>query len=153
MKKLFVLFLILGYCLNGIAIKPTGGWVVSNASRMDIKRVHFGVAKARIVLADGEKKSVPIDQLSSYSIDGKVFDKLPLYKNGKPTGHTVFMELVKTRGDYSLYKYTYIDNDLIPQYENVKKAFVFNGDKLQLEVDEKTLPDVCNFFGLKGAIE
>jgi hypothetical protein len=153
MKKLFVLFLFLGYCLNGIANKPTGGWVVTNASKMDVKRVNFGITKARIVLKSGEKKAIPIDQLSSYSIDGKVFDKLPLYKNGKPTGRTVFMELVRSRGDYSLYKYSYLDIDLIPQNEKVDRAFVFNGDKLQLEVDEKSLPNICNFFGLKGAIE
>jgi len=153
MKKLFVLFLVAGYCLTGRAGEPTKSSVVTDAGKMDAKRVDVGTTKARIVLTNGEIKSIPIEQLSSYSIDGKVFNKVPLYRNGKSTGRTVFMELVKTRDGFNLYKYEYWDIESAKPYEKIKTAYLFNRDNFQMQVDEKTLADVCNFFGLKGSVE
>jgi hypothetical protein len=153
MKKLFVLVLISGYCLSGRAGEPAKSSVVTDAGKMEAKRVEVGATKARIVLVNGEKKSIPIDQLSSYIINGIEFNKVPLYKNGKSTGRTVFMELVKTRDGFNLYKYEYWDIESAKPYEKIKTAYLFNGDKFQMQLDEKTLPDVCNFFGLKGSVE
>src|SRR5664279_2102612 len=153
MKKLFVLILVAGYCLTGKAGEPTKSSVVTDAGKMDAKRVEVGTTKARVVLVNGEKKSIPITQLSSYMIDGKVFDKMPLYKNGKSTGRLVFMELVRTRDGFNLYKYEYWDIESAKPYEMIKTAYLFNGDNFQMQIDEKTLADVCNFFGLKGSVE
>jgi hypothetical protein len=153
MKKLLVLFLLAGYCITAGADEPTVSLVTGDAGKIDAKKVDVGATKVKVVLMNGEKKSIPIDQLKSYSTNGKEFRKLPMYKNGKPTGQTVFMELVKTRGDYSLYKYEYWDNDLIKDDKKVRTAFLFNNDEFQMQVDEKTLLNVCNFFGLTGVIE
>jgi hypothetical protein len=153
MKKLFVFLMVAGYCLSGRAGEPAKSSVITDAGKMDAKRVEVGTTKARIVLVTGEKKSIPIDQLSSYIINGTVFNKVPLYKNGKSTGRSVFMELVKTRDGFNLYKYEYWDIESAKPYEKIKTAYLFNGDKFQMQLDEKTLADVCNFFGLKGSVE
>jgi len=153
MKKLVIFLIVAGYCLSGKAGEPSKSGVVTDAGRMDAKRVEVGTTKARVVLANGEKKSIPIDQLSSYNIGGKVFNKVPLYKNGKSTGRTVFMELIKTLDGFNLYQFEYWDIESAKPYEKIKAAYLFNGDKFQMQLDEKTLADVCNFFGLKGSVE
>src|SRR5665647_2984529 len=99
MKKLLVLLVAAGYCLASMAAEPTGSWILSNSGKMDVKKINLGSFKARIMLENGKKLIIPIEQLNSYSINGKEFNKMPLYKNGKPSGEMVFMELIGTQGE------------------------------------------------------
>ncbi len=98
MKKLFILLLAAGYCLAGIAAEPAGSWIMSKSGKMNMKSISFGISNARIVLESGKVLKLPIEQISSYSVEGKIFDKMPLYKFGKPTGETAFMELIGIPG-------------------------------------------------------
>jgi hypothetical protein len=148
MKKIFVIVLLAGYCLTGIASKPAA-WVNSKTGKIDIKKIALSGTKARIVLNDGKKMILPIDQVLAYSVDGKIFEHMPLYKNGKATGKTAFMELIKTRSGLGIYQYSYWDMSSDPVY----KAFVYKGDQMELELDQKTLPNVCKFFAVKGVIK
>ena len=68
------------------------------------------------------------------------------YKNGKPTGHKQFMELIKVNGGLSLYKTTTFNADLgtaVDQYN------VYKGEDLYLALDNKSIPNVFNFFNVK----
>ena len=154
MKKLFVLLLAVGYCLASFSFEPAASWILSNAGKMNIKKISISVSKARIVLENGNKLTIPIDQISSYSVNGKVFNKLPLYKDGKPTGQMAFMELIKTSGGSSLYQYGMTDDFVSPnlQVRNYN-YFLYNGDKLQQELDEKSLPDIFKSFGITCVYE
>jgi hypothetical protein len=151
MKKLFVLLVAAVYCLGGIAAEPTGSWIFSNTGKMNMKKISFGVSKAKIVLENGKKLTIPITQLSSYSVNGKVFNKLPLYKNGKPTGQMVFMELIGTQGELSLYRYESFNFESVKPHDIVVNFAIYNGDKLHLSLTDKTLPNVCKYFGLQLA--
>jgi len=154
MKKLFILLLVVGYCFASISSEPAGSWILSNAGKMNMKKISIGVSKARIVLENGSKLTIPIDQISSYSLNGKVFNKLPLYKDGKSTGQMVFMELIKSSGETSLYKYGMTDDFVSPnlQVRNYN-YFLYNGDKLQQELDQKSLPDIFKSFGITCVYE
>jgi hypothetical protein len=47
------------------------------------------------VLENGEKMTVALEDLDSYSIDGKIYNKKMLYKNGMPTGTEEYMQPIK----------------------------------------------------------
>jgi hypothetical protein len=150
MKKLLVLLLVAGYCLTGIATEPASSWIMSASGKMDVKRINLGTFKARIVLENGKKLTIPIDQLDTYSVNGKVFNKLPLYKNGKPTGQMVFMELLKTQGELSLYRCTdYIYEPFTTPLKETYNLLIYKGDKLHLAVDEKSMANISRYFDVK----
>ena len=63
-----------------------GSWVISNEGKIDVKKISFRDTKTTLLLENGKKLSIPNDQIKSYSLNGKVFKKLPLYLDGKTTG-------------------------------------------------------------------
>jgi hypothetical protein len=148
MKKILVLVLLAGYCIAGIASKPAS-WVSTNNGKIDAKKMAVGIKRARIVTTDGKTMLLPLDQINAYSIDGRVFENMPLYKDGKPTGKTAFMELIKSRNGLAIYQYV----SSAPIDYDIYEAFVYKGAQLQLELDEKTLPNACNFFAVKGEVK
>jgi hypothetical protein len=100
-------------------------------------------------LHDGKKMVLPLDQINSYSLDGKVFNKLNLYKDGKPTNRMVFMELLKTRDGSSLYKY-YRTNIESP-YDCY---YIYRGDQFCFALDEsmepKKIKNLFRYFGIQA---
>jgi len=146
MKKLAILISGTLFCLAGIAAESSDSWVIAGKDRISCDKVNVGISKARITLDNGEKMTLPVKQIDAYASDGMVFDRKMVYRNGKPTGHTQFMELMKVRNGLSLYKTTAFDVDLgtaVDQYN------VYKGEELYLELDRKTMPNVFNFFNIK----
>jgi hypothetical protein len=154
MKKSIVLFSIILFCLSGIAKDLSASWVLTTEGKMNCKKINIGYNKARVVLENGQKKTIPVDLINSYTLNGKVFNKLPLYQVGKQTNKMVFMELIKTKSDLSLYKYEYFNYgrsayDFKDLNAKLFSYFLYdNGRKLLMELDEKSLLNVCKLFGL-----
>jgi hypothetical protein len=146
MKKLAILISGTLFCLAGMAAESSDSWVIAGKDRISCDKVNVGIAKARITLDNGEKMTLPVNQIDSYSSNGMVFDRKMVYKNGKATGHKEFMELLKINGDLSLYKTTTFDADLGTAVDVYN---VYKGDELYLKLDEKTIPSVFNFFRVK----
>ncbi len=150
MKKLAILISGTLFCLAGMAAESTDSWVKAGKERISCDKVNVGIAKARITLDNGEKMTLPVEQIDAYSADGMVFASKMVYKNGKATGHKQFMELMKVKGDLSLYRTTKFNSDLgtaVDQY------IVYKGEELYLELDRKTIPNVFNFFNVKYTIK
>jgi hypothetical protein len=145
MKKLGALISVIVFCVSGIAKEPGISWVSTSEGKMNCKKIHIGYYTARVVLENGQKKTIPIDLISSYTLNGKEFTRLPLYKDGKPTGERVFMELVTACYNLNLYKYEYTNTNM---YGNAVLYFLYEGDKLHLALDEKSLPNIWDHFGL-----
>ena len=146
MKKLAILISGTLFCLAGMAAESSDSWVISGKDRISCDKVNVGIAKARITLDNGEKMTLPVNQIDAYSADGMVFDRKMVYRNGKPTGHKEFMELIKINGDLSLYKTTTFDDDLGTAVDVYN---VYKGDNLYLKLDNKSMPSVFNFFRVK----
>jgi hypothetical protein len=146
MKKLAILISGTLFCLAGMAAESSDSWVVAGKDRISCDKVNVGIAKARITLDNGEKMTLPLDQINSYSSDGMVFNKKMVYKNGKATGRKEFMELIKINGDLSLYKTTQFNADL---GTTVDVYNVYKGENLYLKLDNKSMPSVLNFFNVK----
>ena len=151
MKRHVVLISLILFCFSGIARDLGESWVITNKGKMDCSKVRLGYNKARVVLENGQKAAITFSTISSYSQNGKVFVKLPLYRNGKPTNQSAFMELVKTSGNLSLYRLMYRDMALPVPDNTYFRYFLYDGKKLHLALDDRTLPNICVFLGLNYA--
>ncbi len=148
MKKLLVVCSLVLIAYSGTTRDIPVTWLGTAERKFDCQRINFGLSKARVVLKNGQKLLVPINSIQSYSIEGKEFTKLPVYRNNRPTGQSAFFELVKTRGELSLYRTEM--HDIVASDLNTKiyRYYLYKGDKLHLALDEQTLPNVCEAFGL-----
>ncbi len=160
MKKLLLLFLAAGICLSGLAIEPTGGWYVTSSGKTDCRKITMGMNKARIELPDGKKFSLPIEEITSYSIEGKIYNKMQLYENGKPTDQMVFMELVKSHEDCNLYRFEqsiYEQDDRMTSVTTCCKYYVYRGDQFQMAIDQNSTQEevqkVCKYFNLQAILQ
>jgi hypothetical protein len=149
MKKLIVIVSVAMFYIAGFAATPNSSWIVSDEGRISCEKINIGVSKARIVLENGEKITVPLEKISSYSLNGMVFDKKMLYIDGKPTGQTSFMQLIKSRNGFSLYKNVAFDPESIDPLKEYYSFYVYADDKFHLALDEKLLPSVFHFFNVK----
>jgi hypothetical protein len=146
MKKLAILISGTLFCIAGMAAESSDSWVKSGKDRIRCDKVNIGISKARIKLDNGEKMTLPVDQIESYSSNGMVFAKKMVYSDGKPTGHKEFMELIKINGDLSLLRTTNFDANL---GTSVDVYNVYKGEDLYLKLDNKSMPSVLNFFKVK----
>jgi hypothetical protein len=135
MKKMFTLIFLMSYCFLGFADDPTGSWVISNEGKIEGKKINVRETKTTLLLENGKKLNIPNDQIVSYSLNGKVFKKLPLYLDGKITEKLVFMELVKNQNDMTLYRY---NSSSYNPYQKVVSFLLYKGDQLVFQYDEKS---------------
>jgi hypothetical protein len=148
MKTITVLFVAILFSLSGMARDRGNSWVITNDGKINCKKVNLGYNKARIVLENGEKTSVAFNAISSLSVNGKTFNKLPLYENGKLTKKMAFMELIKTQGELSMYKLGYRDLGAADPDAVSFRYFLYKGNKMHLEMDERSLANICLHFGI-----
>lgn len=148
MKKTLLFLLIIAYCVTGNAIIPENSWIVSKDGLMNCKQISVKNSKVKILLFDGNYITVPLNQINSYSKNGKVFRRLILYRNGEPTKRMEFMQLLKSRDGYCLYKYNPYDPGL--PYDCY---YIYKDDKLCYALDEslnhKRIINLLQYFGFR----
>jgi hypothetical protein len=150
MKKLVVLVAVAMFYLAGYADSPSASWYVSSGEpRISCEKINLGISNARIVLENGEKITVPFEKLSSYSLDGNVYEKKMVYLNGKPTGKMSYMRLIKSHNGYNLYESNEFVFESVDPLQSYKRFYVYKGDDFHLALNEESLPSVFNFFGVK----
>ncbi len=149
MKKLIVLVAATLFCIACLASVPSNSISNYGEERVNCKRIRVGVHKAHVTLINGEKKIIPLDDLESYVVNGRIYEKKELYRYGRFTSETAFMQLLKKRGGFSFYKNEELDPEKVGTDKSMDVFYVYNGDELYLRVDRKTLPNACNFFGMK----
>lgn len=151
MKKVLLLILTFAYCFVGISTISADPWVITKDGKMDCRQVSVKYSKALIILQDGSKISMPLAQINSYSTDSKLFNRLSLYQNGKPSGRKEFMQLLSTREDYCLYKYYHQDAET-PYY----CYYIYKGDQLCYSLDETMAPsrikNLFQYFGFRAEL-
>jgi predicted CopG family antitoxin len=152
MKKLIVVLSVAVLSIAGFAREPGTRFVVTKDGKFDCKQISFGMQNARIVLTNGKKSTIPIENINSYTVDGKQYDRLEMNKKGKDATSEVFMELVKTRDDLSLYRLSHVDYDSDPAFQTVDNYYVYQNGKLYLALSNKSLPSVLQYFDVKYAI-
>jgi len=141
-KLVYVAVLLCLICLPGAFGASS---VVTPQGRINCRDISIGMNKVHLLLENGKKEAIPINSVNSYSLNSKTYVKLPLYEFGKPSGKTVFMELARNCFNFGLYRYDYINTDLT---DRVSRYFLYDGNKLYLELDDKALENLCSQFNI-----
>ena len=163
MKKLIVLLTLvtLGFNLKAanelhVASNKTGtelSYVIAGGISYFGQEARVIFNRIRMYMEDGVILTVPLRKVDAYSVDGKIFHRLPLVdKNGKERG-TALLELVAERGDLRLYRHSSMDNSLGRWFEdtrgNAGMYFVYKEGEYHVSVDERNFRTVLPFFGVK----
>ena len=160
MKKFFVVSMFFLATIASFSRDIPEAWINTGKNRLDCREINLDYKTARAVLTNGEKISIPVSSIQSYSFDGREFVKMPLFKNNKASGDYKFMELLKTRDDLSLYRLEIseitadVTNKTVVTDPNGKYYFyyLYKDDKLYLEMDNKSLPNVLAAYGFAYSV-
>ncbi len=144
MKKLLVVLVAALICLPGFS---GNDWMETGNGKIDCKRINLRLNKANVVLEDGQKMEVNYRDINSFSQDGKVYVKLRLFEENKPTNKMAFMELVGTWNNLKLVKLS-VENIGFGAATKSSQYYLYNGSKYHLQLDDRSLKNTCNTFGL-----
>lgn len=135
MKKSSILLLIAGLFLSLVTYGQSGQWIKTADEQISCLKINVQKETTKIVLNNGEKKTMPTSTISSYFKDDKLYSKMPLNN-----GDNVFMEFLRTRDDMSLYKY----ND-----SGTARYFVYKGDDIYMELTDANKSGFEKFFNIQ----
>ena len=94
--------------------------------------------------------AVNFRDIKSFSRHGKEFVKLRLYEENKPTKKMAFMEVVGTWNNLKLVKLPMATIGVSSMVKSTQ-YYIYDGTKFHLQLDDRTLRNTCNAFGLDYA--
>jgi hypothetical protein len=153
MKKIIFTMMLVLVSLAGTA-KELDYYVIASGEKLYCSKIRLGAVTTKAVLENGEKVTLRTAEINSYRLNGKIFDKLPVYENNKLTDQKVFMQFVTTRAGLKLYKYTKFEEGIEKTTGSIFKAgpvdyyVVFKGDQFYVAITEKNYANLFNFFGV-----
>lgn len=149
MKKLMLFAATALFFVSGLMAAPVSSWFVTGNDLIPCEKISIGINFAHVVVANGEKLKISLENIESYCSNGKVFNKMVLFKNGQSTNRSVFMQEITSRNGLSLYKNVEYDRDSTDPQKTHDVYYVYNGESLHLALNEKNMPNVFRFYGLK----
>lgn len=144
MKKLLILLALSAVMATGSAVPKA--YYVSFNGKVECNHISLRANRAKVTLPSGQKIFIPLSEIDSYSLNGRVFDKQMLYTDNKPIKR-VYMEKISDRDGFSLYKYsTWLDkSDTMADL-----YFVYKGNQYNSSVTNKNYKYVLPYFGVKS---
>jgi len=118
--------------------------------------INVGKLETKCVLTSGEILSLHNDEILAYKLDGRIFERMPVYDKDKDTGREVFMELIAIKGDHKLFK-MHCSNGCFTVKRSCEKEmgycrlYVFRSGNYHLEITTNNYPTVLQFFDIKTA--
>ena len=163
MKKLIVLLTLVSFgfitkasnepdVASNIAGKDISYVIVSGKSYFSEEaKVMFN--RIRMHKEDGVILKIPLRNVDSYRIDGRIFHRLPLVDRSGNERGSALLELVAERNDLRLYRYSSVDKRLTCWFEDNRGRtgmyFVYKGGEYHVSVDERNFRTLLPFFGVK----
>jgi len=82
-------------------------YAVANGDTLVFAKLIVGSFHIRGNLNSGEKVKIPLRDVDSYSTNGRIMKRLPVYINNQRTSRNGMMELVECTKGIRIYKYEY----------------------------------------------
>lgn len=143
MKKLAIVLLTALFSTTAFCGEPGESWVKTGDGQTPCEKVVVRKDHLSITSTDGKQEQIPLNKVTSYSKNGKVFIKQSIYTGIYQKGDRkseVFMKLIASKDGMDLLKYS--DN------ENGVREFVFNGTQLIQELNKINKKEFHEFFGV-----
>ncbi|MEZ5070729.1 MAG: hypothetical protein R2751_07130 [Bacteroidales bacterium] len=137
MKKVGIV-LLATFVLTQVSIGQSGTWVKTGDGQVACTKVAVGNSTTKVVLASGEKQSIPTSAVLSYAKEGTEYVKMPRFDRGAKSGEE-FMELVKTRDNMSLYRFRDMGSF---------RYVIYKGTDFYLEVTNGLETEFEDYFGI-----
>jgi hypothetical protein len=150
MKTMMVLFFFILMCLSGSAQDSGTAWLVTDEGKINCRKIVLpnvnNYEHAHIIFANGQRTIIDMNMISSFSMNGKIYTKLPLYKEGKATGKEVFMELIRRYGELCLYKYGMCKLETPDPKIKIYCYFLYEGTRLHMALNAEMLANIDKSF-------
>jgi hypothetical protein len=151
MKKGVILIAVFFLSLSAFGKATGSNWLETSKGKIDCKEINLGMTKATVILDDGSKVDINYDDINSFSRNGKLYNKLRLFEDNKPTNQMAFMELIKTWNDLSLYRLKVQNLESGMSRTESQKYYLYNGTNYHMQLDDRSLRNTCKEFGLNYA--
>jgi hypothetical protein len=148
MKKILVILVAVLVYLPAFS---SDDWMETSEGKIECKDISLKVGKADAVLEDGQKIEVDFKDISSFSQNGKLYVKLRLFEDNKPTKNLAFMEQVGTWNELTLYRVKVQNLGTSDKRNQYSRYYLYNGLNYHLQLDDSALKNTCKEFGLNYA--
>lgn len=135
MKNLFLILLSAGLFLTLQVNGKSAPWLQTSDGQVNCVKLTVENSDFKVVTSDGMEKSLPAASVMSYSVDNKLYVKLPLYI--LEVKGEVFMEFVRTRDDLKLFKF---------EVNGADRYFVYKGNDLYVPLNDGNKAAFEKFF-------
>ena len=153
------LFLMSALLIASSLVKANGrsenDYIVTENDTIKCSSFSFGVSEANITLANGEKTTVDKNNVKAFSVNGRVFEILPIYVEGKPTGNNAFLELLAEKNGLKLYRNYYFaglgwnaNGKSQSDANRTTVLTVYKDKKYYANVNEKNAKTILSFFNI-----
>ena len=142
MKKLALVLLAALISTTAFCGEPGESWVKTDNGQTPCEKVAVRKGYLTMICADGKQENIPLDEVTSYSKNGKVYIKQSIYTGMYHKGDKkseVFMKLVVSKDGMDLLKYS---------GSNGLREFVFNGNQVIQELSKTNRKEFYEFFGI-----
>lgn len=129
------------------------GYLITATDTFICKDIKNGIIKMRLTLPNGEKQKIEKDDVKTFYVHGKRYDRLPVYINGIATGEVKFLELLSQRNGLKLYKHTFfccgywnMTKQKIESAGEKNVLLVYKDDNYYLQLDNRNAESLASFF-------
>lgn len=143
-NKILLPALLIVSMLTTTVAKADLGFVITKTDTIICEDVTFELKDAHVKLINGNEMKIDQNDVQSFSIHGKTYDRLPVYVDNKPTGESSFLELVSQRDDLKLYKVAL--NEANKKGSGSFMYVVYKNGNFYLNVDKKNASIILEHF-------
>jgi hypothetical protein len=152
MRKIDILLslvMLIGIMANASG-KSNKSYVVTDKDTMACKDLTFSATTANVTLADGQQTQINKENVLAFSVNGKKYENMPVYIDGKATGNKSFLEFLSERNGLKLYKYTYLVDAgwSTGEMKKVTVLTVFKDNAYYVQVDKKNANTLLGYFDI-----
>ena len=143
MKRLAFILLAALISFGAFCGEPEESWVKTDDGQTPCEKVVVRKSYLAVTCTDGKQKNIPLNEVTSYSKNGKVYIKQSIYTGKYQKGDKkseVFMKLVSSKDGMDLLTYNDTGNGL--------REFVFKGKQLIQEINIANKKEFYEFFGI-----
>ena len=143
MKRLAFVLLAALISSSAFCGEPEESWVKTDDGQTPCEKVVVHKGYLTMTCTDGKQERIPLNEVSSYLKNGKVFIKQAIYTGKYHKGdkkNEVFMKLVSSKDGMDLLTYNDSGNGV--------REFVFSGKQLIQEINKTNRKEFYEFFGI-----
>ena len=142
MKKLSILVIIGIVCLTSMVKAGVPDYVICGEDVRYFEKVRYGLNTSLVGIAESGRVRYLAEDVISFRMNGRVYERMPVIRNNKETGRYSYMELVAFRNGLKVFRESSDGSPVRPSYDYI----VYQDGKYVVRFDEKNSENLSKFF-------